>query len=67
MHSVGLLVYPGLQSLALAVATAFEYANLMHGSTAYDFAVVSEPGGAVASSQGFAVQTEAWASAPSTP
>jgi len=60
MHSVGLLVYPGFQSLALAVATAFEYANLMHGAAAYDFAVVSEPGGAVASSQGFAVQTEAW-------
>ena len=38
MHSVGLLVYPGFQSLALAVATAFEYANLMHGLAAYDFA-----------------------------
>jgi transcriptional regulator GlxA family with amidase domain len=60
MHRVGLLVYPGFQSFALAVATTFEYANLMDGEAAYDFSVVSEHGGAVASSQGFAVHTEAW-------
>jgi transcriptional regulator GlxA family with amidase domain len=60
MHTVGLLVFPGFQSLALAVATAFEYANLLHAEAAYDFAVVSEQGGAVASSQGFAVHTAPW-------
>ena len=60
MHKVALLVYPGFQSLALAVATAFEYANLMNGEAAYDFAVVSEHGGPVASSQGFAVHTVPW-------
>ena len=60
MHRVGLLVYPGFQSLALAVATAFEYANLMNGEAAYEFAVVSEFGGAVPSSQGFAVHSERW-------
>ena len=63
MHRVGLLVYPGFQSLALAVATAFEYANLMHGASAYDFALVSEHGGAVNTSQGFAVHTDTWAGA----
>jgi len=57
MHKVGLLVYPGFQSLALAVATAFEYANLLSAEEAYDFSLVSEHGGAVKSSQGFAVQT----------
>jgi len=60
MHTVGLLVYPNFQSLALAVATAFEYANLMSGEETYDFSVVSETGGPVASSQGFAVHTEPW-------
>ena len=60
MHKVGLVVYPGFQSLALAVATAFEYANLVNAEVAYDFAVVSEHGGAVASSQGFEVHTEPW-------
>jgi len=60
MHRVGLIVYPGFQSLALAVATAFEYANLMHGEAAYDFVLVSEEGGAVSCSQGFEVNTQAW-------
>ncbi len=60
MHTVGLLVYPGFQSLALAVATAFEYANLMTGEQMYDFSVVSEEGGPIHSSQGFAVHTDAW-------
>ncbi len=60
MHRVGLLVNPGFQSMALAVATVFEYANLTNPEEAYDFSVVSERGGAVASSQGFAVHTDAW-------
>ncbi|QHI97486.1 helix-turn-helix domain-containing protein [Xylophilus rhododendri] len=60
MHSVALLVFPGFQSLALAVATAFEYANLVNGEPAYDFVLVSETGGGVPSSQGFAVHTEPW-------
>lgn len=60
MHRIGLIVYPGFQSLALAVATAFEYANLMRGDIAYDFALVSQEGGAVSCSQGFEVNTRAW-------
>ena len=60
MHRVRLLIYPGFQSLALAVATAFEYANLVNGAQAYDFSIVSEHGGPISSSQGFAVHTEPW-------
>ena len=59
MHTVGLVVYPNFQSLGLAVATVFEYANLMHGEPAYDLKLVSEQGGAVMSSQGFSVNTVA--------
>lgn len=58
MHTVGLVVYPNFQALGLAVAAVFEYANLVHGSPAYDFRVVSEEGGSVASSQAIAVSTE---------
>jgi transcriptional regulator GlxA family with amidase domain len=58
MHTVGLLVYPNFQSLGLAVATVFEYANLMHGEPAYELTLVSEQGGAVMSSQGFSVNTD---------
>jgi transcriptional regulator GlxA family with amidase domain len=57
MHTVGLVVYPNFQSLGLAVATVFEYANLMHDEPAYDLKLVSEQGGAVMSSQGFSVNT----------
>ncbi|MEK7889961.1 GlxA family transcriptional regulator [Burkholderia contaminans] len=58
MHTVGLVVYPNFQSLALAVASVFEYANLLRGEEVYQFRIVSEHGGAVVSSQGFSVNTE---------
>lgn len=58
MHTVGLVVYPNFQSLGLAVATVFEYANLMSGKPVYELKVISEHGGAVMSSQGFSVNTE---------
>ncbi|PYE17233.1 AraC family transcriptional regulator with amidase-like domain [Paraburkholderia silvatlantica] len=58
MHTVGLVVYPNFQSLALAVASVFEYANLLRGEEVYQFRIVSEHGGAVMSSQGFSVNTE---------
>jgi transcriptional regulator GlxA family with amidase domain len=58
MHTVGLVVYPNFQSLALAVASVFEYANLLRGEAVYEFSIVSEHGGPIASSQGFSVQSE---------
>ncbi|WP_322046587.1 GlxA family transcriptional regulator [Paraburkholderia sp. J67] len=62
MHTVGLVVYPGFQSLALAVSSVFEYANLLHREAAYELRIVSEHGGPVATSQGFSVHSEALAS-----
>ena len=58
MHTVGLLVYPNFQTLGLAIASAFEYANLLRGEKAYQFRVVSENGGPVMTSQTFSVNTE---------
>jgi transcriptional regulator GlxA family with amidase domain len=57
MHSVALIVYPGFQSLSLSLGSVFECANLLRGEQAYDFHLVSDPGGAVMSSQGFSVNT----------
>lgn len=57
MHTIGLIVYANFQPLALAVGTVFEYANVERGERTYDFKVVSEWGGPVMSSQGFAVDT----------
>lgn len=59
MHTVALVVYPQFQSLSLSVASVFECANLLRGEPLYSFTLVSEQGGAVMTSQGFAVHTEA--------
>ena len=57
MHSVALVVYPSFQPLSLSVGSVFECANLLHDEQAYTFHLVSEHGGAVMSSQGYAVNT----------
>ena len=49
---------PLLAALALAVASVFEYANLLRGEATYEFSIVSEHGGPIASSQGFSVHSE---------
>lgn len=58
MHTVALVVYPQFQALSLSVGSVFECANLLHGTPAYRFTLVSETGGAIVSSQGFSVSTE---------
>jgi transcriptional regulator GlxA family with amidase domain len=57
MLTVGIVVYPGFQPLGLAVGTVFEHANLLTETPTYELCLVSENGGPVASSQGFAVST----------
>lgn len=58
MHTIGLLVFPNFQSLGLAVASVFEYANILHSEKFYNFRLVSEYGGPVMTSQTFSVNTE---------
>jgi transcriptional regulator GlxA family with amidase domain len=58
MHTVGFMVYPNFQALGLAVASVFEYANLMRGRREYQFRLVSEDGGPVMTSQTFSVNTD---------
>ena len=58
MHTVGLVVYPNFQALGLAVASVFEYANLLRGERGYQFRLVSEEGGPVMTSQSFSVNTD---------
>ncbi|QGZ65392.1 GlxA family transcriptional regulator [Paraburkholderia acidisoli] len=58
MHSIGLVVYPGFQTMGLAVASVFEYANLLRGERVYQFRLVSEDGGPVMTSQSFSVNTD---------
>lgn len=59
MPTVGLVVFDGMQVMAMAALSAFELANLTLGRTAYDIRILSERGGAVRTSLGFTIGTEA--------
>lgn len=58
MHTIGLVVFPNFQSLGLAVASVFEYANILSKKQVYQFRLVSEEGGPVMTSNSFSVNTE---------
>src|SRR5579859_6176223 len=58
MQRVGFVVYPGFQTMSLAAASAFEFANLTLKRANYEVHCISEHGGPVSSSFGMTVQTE---------
>eukprot|EP01030_Chromulinospumella_sphaerica_P004655 gene4655-4557_t len=58
MHHVGLIVYPGFQVLGLAMCATFELANSATDEPVYSIVLVSEHGGMVQTSAGFAVETK---------
>jgi transcriptional regulator GlxA family with amidase domain len=64
MKRVGIVVAPGFQILDLAVASVFELANALASSPVYDVRTVSEHGGAVPSSSGIRVDTQAFDDTP---
>ena len=57
MRSIGIVIYPDFQIFGLSVSTVFEFANQTAGESAYEVMLVSEHGGPVRSSLGFAVDT----------
>jgi transcriptional regulator GlxA family with amidase domain len=57
---VGIVIYPGFQMMSLAVSTVMEFANLEAAREVYQVVLLSEHGGAVPSSAGFAVETQAF-------
>lgn len=59
MRKVGFLIHPGFSPMGFAVATAFEIANLQAREPVYTVHMLSETGGAVRTSLGFPVMTEA--------
>jgi transcriptional regulator GlxA family with amidase domain len=60
MHRIGFVVFPKFQVMGFAAITAFEIANLELGENAYEITLLSETGGLVKSSAGFAVETKAF-------
>ncbi|HEY4367701.1 MAG TPA: GlxA family transcriptional regulator [Steroidobacteraceae bacterium] len=62
MKRIGIIVFPGFQILDLAAIAAFELANDQVGKSIYSVELLSELGGAVASSSGVAVESKRFAS-----
>ncbi|HEY4974336.1 MAG TPA: GlxA family transcriptional regulator [Steroidobacteraceae bacterium] len=60
MHRVGLIIFPGVQVHSLAPISVFEMANLAAGQPFYELTVLSEAGGAVRTSVGITIGTEAF-------
>jgi transcriptional regulator GlxA family with amidase domain len=60
MRKVGLIVSPGFQVMCFVALSAFEIANKNAGEVLYNLHVLSEGGGAVRSSFGMEVTTEAF-------
>jgi transcriptional regulator GlxA family with amidase domain len=60
MHRVGVVVFPSFQVMSLAIVSAFEMANITLGEAFYDIRLLSEKGGAIRTSAGFAVETQAF-------
>jgi transcriptional regulator GlxA family with amidase domain len=58
MQEIGLIVYPGFQALGLSMSATFELANSIVGQPIYGITLLSEDGGLVMTSAGFAVNTE---------
>jgi len=59
MRQVGIVVFPGFQLISLAAVPVFELANALAKTPIYDVRLIYEAGGAVRSSGGVSVQTEA--------
>jgi transcriptional regulator GlxA family with amidase domain len=60
MQHIGLIVYPGFQVLGLAMCATFELTNNALEEPLYSLALLSEHGGMVQTSAGFAVETTAF-------
>src|SRR6516165_1893261 len=59
MRRIGIVVFPGFQLISLAAVPVFELANALRKTPVYDVRLISEAGGAILSSSGVSVQTEA--------
>ena len=60
MLRLGFIVAPGFQVMGFGALSAFEFANLSAGGPFYDVHLLSEAGGAVRSSLGVGVHTDAF-------
>ena len=60
MLKIGFVVNPGFQIMSLTAMSVFEFANIAAGEAVYEVHLLSEHGGPVVNSLGFAMQTTAF-------
>src|SRR5476651_536419 len=60
MVSVGIVLFPGFQVLSLSTSSVFEFANFVMGRPFYRVDLLSEHGGPIKSSMGFAIDSLAF-------
>jgi transcriptional regulator GlxA family with amidase domain len=60
MQRIGFIVSPGFQAMTFAATSVFEFANITTGEPFYDMHTLSETGGAIRSSIGMVIETEAF-------
>ena len=60
MQRIGFIVSPGFQAMTFAATSVFEFANITTGEPFYDMRTLSETGGAIRSSIGMVIETEAF-------
>jgi transcriptional regulator GlxA family with amidase domain len=60
MQQIGFVVSPGFQTMSLTAMSVFEFANQSQPDAFYSLEVVSEHGGAVTSSLGMSIDTQAF-------
>jgi transcriptional regulator GlxA family with amidase domain len=58
MLRLGIVLFPGFQMMNLSVLSVFEFANRLADTPLYELALLSEDGGPVQGSSGFAVTTQ---------
>jgi transcriptional regulator GlxA family with amidase domain len=64
MQSIGFVVFPGFQVMALAAASVFEFANIATDKAVYEVGYFSETGGPIHSSFGMTVDTHKFDASP---
>jgi transcriptional regulator GlxA family with amidase domain len=60
MLKIAFVVSPGFQIMSLTAMSVFEFANVAAGQPVYDVQLLSEHGGLVTNSLGFAMQTQSF-------
>jgi transcriptional regulator GlxA family with amidase domain len=60
MHRIGFVLFPGANILSTAPISAFEVANFSAGKPFYELQILSENGGAVRTSWGITIETQAF-------